>query len=84
MTTLIYIPGMGMYFITAFVLNYLEMIKARFLIGQDFLGFGIIKKLKASCQETLPPQKRQNDVIKDKIDLSLSLQHEGKVIFRDY
>ena len=24
--------------------NYLEMIKARFLIGQDFLGFNIIQK----------------------------------------
>ena len=73
-----------MYFITAFVLNYLEMIKARFLIGQDFLGFDIIKKLKNIILGTPPPPKRQNDVIKDKIDLSLSLQHEEKVIFRDY
>ena len=48
--------GMGMYFITAFMAycNYLEMIKAQFLIGQDFLGFDVIKKLKTSYQETDP------------------------------
>ena len=58
---------MGTYFITAFVLNYLEMIKARFLIDQDFVGFDIIKKIEK--HHIRKPPKRQNDVIKDKIDL---------------
>ena len=45
------------------------MIKARFLIGQDFLGFDIIKKLKNVISGNPQPSKRQNDVIKDKNDL---------------
>ena len=44
--------GMNMYLMTPLYCNYLEMIKAQFLIGQHFLGFTIIKKLKTSCQET--------------------------------
>ena len=48
--------------------KYLEMIKARFLIGQDFQGFDIIKKLENVISGN-PTPKRQNDVIKDKIDL---------------
>ena len=44
------------------------MIKAHFLIGQLFLGFDIMKNLKNAYQLT-PTPKRQNDVIKDKIDL---------------
>ena len=59
---------MNMYLMTPLYSNYLEMIKAQFLIGQHFLGFAIIKKLKTSCQETPTPICR-NDVIKDKIDL---------------
>ena len=51
MTTFIYIEG-GLKQVWActsslhLYCKYLEMIKARFLIGQDFLGFDIIKKLK--------------------------------------
>ena len=49
--------------------NYLEMIKARFLIGEDFLGFDIIKKLKKHhLRKHLPLPQCQNDAIKDKID----------------
>ena len=50
MTTFTYIPR-GLEQVWAFIsslhlcCNYLEMIKARFLIGQEFLGFDIIKKL---------------------------------------
>ena len=44
------------------------MIKAQFLIGQNFLGFDIIKKLKRHIKKP-PPPKRQNDILKDKIDL---------------
>ena len=40
--------------------NYLEMIKARFLIGQDFLGFDIIKNWKTSYQEKPPPPPPPN------------------------
>ena len=74
MTTFIYIQegegirtGMGMVSSLHLYCNYLEMINARFLIDQDFLCFDIIKNWKTSYQET-PTPKRQNDVIKDKID----------------
>ena len=52
--------------------NYLEMIKAQFLKGHHFICFDKIKNWKTSYQEIPPPPpppKRQNDVIKDKIDL---------------
>ena len=75
MTSFIYIPG-GLEQVWACIsslylyCNYLEMIKARFLIGQDFLGFDI-KKLKnvISGNPYPPPPIRQNDVVKDKIEL---------------
>ena len=73
MTTFIYIPW-GLEQVWACIsslhlyCNYLEMIKARFLIGQDFLGFDIIKIEKRHVRKP-PPPKRQNDIIKEKIDL---------------
>ena len=60
MTTFIYIPW-GLEQVWACIsslhlyCNYLEMIKARFLIGQDFLGFDIIKKFKNVISGTPPP-----------------------------
>ena len=57
MATFIYIP-LGLEQVWACIsslhlhCNCLEMIKARFLIGQYFLGFDIIKKLKTSYQGT--------------------------------
>ena len=48
------------------------MIKAQFLIGQHFLSFDTIKKLKKHIgKPPPPPPKRQNDIIKDKIDLQV-------------
>ena len=44
------------------------MIKAQFLIGQHFLSFDIIKELKNVTLGNPHPSKRQNDVMKDKID----------------
>ena len=75
MTTFIYVP-LGLEQVWACIsslhlyCSYLEMIKAQFLIGQDFLGFDIIKKLKNVISgNTYPPSpQRQNDIIKDKID----------------
>ena len=51
MTTFIYIPGRseniwGCISWLHSYCNYLEMIKAQFVIGQHFLGFDIIRKLK--------------------------------------
>ena len=48
------------------------MIKAQFVIGQHFLGFDIIKKLKNVILGN-PTPKCQDNVIKDKIDVSMSL-----------
>ena len=48
--------------------NYLEMIKGWFLIGQDFLGFYLIKKLKNVISGNPRSPKLQNGSIKDKID----------------
>ena len=45
------------------------MIKARFLISQDFLGFDIFKKKMKNFISGTNTPKCQNDVIKDKIDL---------------
>ena len=45
------------------------MIKAQFLIGQNFLGFDMIKKLEKSHIKKPPPPKCQNDIVNDKIDL---------------
>ena len=62
MTTFIYIPW-GLEQVLACIsslhlyCNYLEMIKARFLIGQDFLEFDIIKKLKNVISGNPTPQK---------------------------
>ena len=47
--------------------HYLEMIQAQFLIDQHFLVYDIEIR-RTSYQET-PPPKRQNDFIKDKVDL---------------
>ena len=47
------------------------MIKARFLIGQDFLGFEKYIKIEKHHIRNPPPPNRQNDVIKDKIDLRM-------------
>ena len=74
MTTFIYLPG-GLERVWVCIsslhlyCNYLEMIKARFLIGQDFLGFDIIKKIEKRHIGKPHLPKRQNDVIKDKIGL---------------
>ena len=61
MTIFIYVP-LGLEQVWACIsslylyFNYLEMIKARFLIGQDFLGFDVIKKLKKHhIRKHLPP-----------------------------
>ena len=73
MTTFIYITGGLEQVWTCISLlhcnycNYLEMIKAQFLIGQHFSGFDITKKLENVISRN-PTPKRQNDVIKDKID----------------
>ena len=70
MTTFIYIPG-GLEQVWAcisglhFYCNYLGMIKAQFLISQRF---EMIKKNEKRHIRKPPPPKRQNDVIKDKID----------------
>ena len=73
MTTFIYIHTRGLEqacisWLHCNYCNYLQMIKAQFLIGQHFLGFDIIKKLENVISRTRPP-KHQNDLIKDKIDL---------------
>ena len=73
MTTFIYIPG-GLEQVWGCISslhlygNYLEMIKAQFLKGHHFLGSEIIIKLENVISGN-PTPKRQNDVIKDKIDL---------------
>ena len=61
MTTFIHVP-LGLEQVWARIsslhlyCNYLEIIKARFLIGQDFLGFDIIKKMKNVISgNTYPP-----------------------------
>ena len=45
------------------------MIKAQFLTDQHFLGFGIIKKIESVVSGNPHPPNRQNDVMKDQIDL---------------
>ena len=52
-------------------ISYLEMIKAPFLIGLHFLGFDIIKNINNVVSGN---PKRQNDVIKEKIDESADPQ----------
>ena len=65
MTTFIHVP-LGLEQVWACIsslhlyCNYLEMIKARFLIGKDFLGFDMIKKLKNIISgNTYPPPPPQ-------------------------
>ena len=72
MTTFIYIPWcleqVWAYFMNALYCNYLEMINAQFLIDRHFLGFDMIKKIEKRHVRKSPPTKREDDVIKGKID----------------
>ena len=53
------------------------IIKAQFLTGQHFLDFDILKKIQKRHYQVTPPPppkkkenvQRQNNVVKDKIDL---------------